>query len=661
MVPSTAFSFVCVGLGIAAAAAASGRFVRWVVLVLAAIGASLPALTIFEYATGSRLGIESVLGIPFPAGDSVAGRMSPLSSLSVTLLAASLAALVVPGRAGDSAVRIAAGTTLTMSWLAVLAVSFDATRLENLPTFPGMAVPTIGLLAISSVAILGASPHAMARLHGVHMNAAIAPSTLFAVFAVPLLLGQARNVLLGYVDPGLAAGLVILAFAASIAAVVWRILSRLHAFQQQRERLLADLEGRVDDRTLALAVANRQLYHSESQLREADRRKDEFLATLAHELRNPLAPIRTGLAILKNSASPPPAIAQAHQVIGRQMQHLVRLIDDLLDVSRITAKKLELRLERLDVRDVVQHSIETSWADIDNAQHELVVSLPPTPLHVLGDPTRLTQIVANLLQNASKYTPQRGRIEISAMRCEDVVEIAVRDNGIGIASEHVPLLFETFSQVVPGLQRGGGGLGLGLALVRGLVALHGGEVEVRSEGLGRGSEFVVRLNGAPPEVAAAAPSEPVVASAGTIRRILVVDDNVDNTEALCLYLRDRGHDVRPAYDGEEACRVAEEFRPDVVLLDIGLPGKTGHDVCRYLRAQPWGAEMLVVAQTGWGQQADRQQSRLAGFDAHLVKPVDPMELVALAEGGRRPRPAVDPLPADPLPAPVPMSTTESPH
>jgi CheY-like chemotaxis protein len=417
----------------------------------------------------------------------------------------------------------------------------------------------------------------------------------------------------------------------------------------QRERLLVDLEGRVDDRTLALAVANRQLYHSESQLREADRRKDEFLATLAHELRNPLAPIRTGLAILKNAASSSAAVAQAHQVIGRQMQHLVRLIDDLLDVSRITAKKLELRLERLDVRDVVQHSIETARADIDAARHELVVRVPPAPLYVLGDPTRLTQIVANLLQNASKYTPSHGRIEVTASRHEHKVEISVRDNGIGIAAEHLPLLFETFSQVVPGLERGGG-LGLGLALVRGLVALHGGEVDVRSEGRGRGSEFVVRLACAPAD-SAESPASPAAGhtapeAAALPRRILVVDDNVDNTEALCLYLAQRGHVVQSAYDGDQACRMAEEFRPDVVLLDIGLPGKSGHDVCRHLRAQPWGASMLVVAQTGWGQRADRQRSQLAGFDAHLVKPVDPVELVSLAEHGSRTSLGVEPAAAD---------------
>jgi CheY-like chemotaxis protein len=203
----------------------------------------------------------------------------------------------------------------------------------------------------------------------------------------------------------------------------------------------------------------------------------------------------------------------------------------------------------------------------------------------------------------------------------------VRDNGIGIAAEHLPLLFETFSQVVPGLERGGGGLGLGLALVRGLVALHGGEVDVRSEGPGRGSEFVVRLNAAPAEAPAELPVEvPALGPAAESRRILVVDDNVDNTESLCLYLSQRGHQVQSAYDGDQACRLAEEFRPDVVLLDIGLPGKTGHDVCRYLRSQPWGAGMLVVAQTGWGQRADRLRSEQAGFDAHLVKPVDYTEL-----------------------------------
>lgn len=629
MVPGTAFTFACLGLGLVAHAVGGERIARYGPPLLAAAAAMVPLLTLIEYGTGWRSGVERLLPGQFPAGDPVAGRMSPVTSLATSTLALSLAGLRWNGGAAETIVRLAAGTTLTLSWLAVLALSFDATRLADRPAFPGMAVLTVILLGLTSIAVIASSQHAMARLRGAHLHAAVAPSTLVAAFAVPLVLGQVRATLQQHLDPALTAATVVLAFALAITAVVWRTLARIQAFQVQRDRLLADLEGRVDDRTLALAIANRQLHYSEAQLREADRRKDEFLATLSHELRNPLAPIRTGLAILRLQDGPTAAAQSAHQVIGRQMQQLVRLIDDLLDVSRITANKLDLRLEPVDVREVVQHGVETSRADVERHQHELTVDLPSQPMLVTGDPTRLTQVVANLVQNACKYTPRGGHIAVSVAERDGRVDVRVRDDGIGIAPEHLPLLFEKFSQVAPGTARGGGGLGLGLALVRGLVALHGGEVEARSEGVGRGAEFVVRLNlAAPtlPEVVAPAPPE---LPPGPSRRVLVVDDNVDNADSLVTLLQQWGHDVHAAYDGEQALRLAETVRPEVVLLDLGLPSMSGHDVCRHLRAQPWAQRTRIVAQTGWGQQADRAHSRQAGFDAHLVKPVDPMDLLTL--------------------------------
>ena len=375
-----------------------------------------------------------------------------------------------------------------------------------------------------------------------------------------------------------------------------------------------ELEWRVQERTEAL--------------QEADRRKDEFLASLAHELRNPLAPIRSAVEVLRRPELGPVHRGEAQAVIVRQVEHMTRLIDDLLDVSRITANKLDLRLEPVSVTEVLHQSVETSRADLDRARHTLTLHLPAEPAYVFGDPTRLTQIVSNLVQNACKYTPRGGHVTLSAVASNGHVEIAVRDNGIGIAAADVPRLFEKFSQVIPGLQRGGGGLGLGLALVRGLVSLHGGVVEVHSAGLGQGSEFVVRLPREAHVPEAAEPSQPALA-AGPSRRVLVVDDNVDNADSLALYLRQRGHLVDTAYDGDVACRVAERFRPDVVLLDIGLPKLGGHEVCQYLRRQPWGVGMQIIAQTGWGQDADRLRSRDAGFDDHLVKPVAPAELLAL--------------------------------
>lgn len=634
MVPGTAFVFTCLGLGLLTHAAGGERLSRYGPALFAALAAVIPVLTLIEYATGWRFGVEHLIAGQFPAGDPVAGRMSPVTSLATTTLALSLAGLRWRGAVAETIVRLAAGTTLTLSWLAVLALSFDASRLADRPGFPSMAVLTVILLSLSSIAVIASSQHAMARLRGAHLHAAVAPGTIVAAFAVPLVLGQVRALLQQWLDPALTAAAVVMTFALAITAVVWRTLARLQAFQRQRDRLLADLEGRVDDRTLALAIANRQLHYSEARLREADRRKDEFLATLSHELRNPLAPIRTGLAILRLQEGPTAAAQSAHQVISRQMQQLVRLIDDLLDVSRITANKLDLRLEPVDVRDVVQHGIETSRPDVDRHHHELTLDLPAEPLFVTGDPARLTQVVANLVQNACKYTPRGGHIAVAVAERGGRVELRVRDDGIGIAPEHMPLLFETFSQVAPGTARGGGGLGLGLALVRGLVSLHGGEVDVRSEGVGRGAEFIVRLNlAAPTRPGALEPVTPAPPR-GPSRRVLVVDDNVDNADALTALLQQWGHDVHAAYDGAQALRIAATLRPDVVLLDLGLPSLSGHDVCRQLRAEPWARRTVIVAQTGWGQRSDRIRSRQAGFDAHLVKPVDPVALQTLLAAPR---------------------------
>jgi signal transduction histidine kinase len=624
MVPGTAFGFLWLGLGLAAVASGRHRLAP----IAAVAAAVLPVATLFEYVVDVRWGVESWLGVSFPRASPVAGRMSPMTALSLSLVALSLAALRWRSRWGDATVRIAAGTALAMSWLAVLAVSFDAARLADAPNFPGMAVLTVALLAVTSVAVLASSAHAVTRLREAHFHAAVAPGTLLAAFGLPLLLGQLRGLIALVVPDPLATASVVAAFAAALAAVAWRILARLQAFQIQRERMMTDLETRVEERTRELALANQQLHDSEARLREADRRKDEFLATLAHELRNPLAPIRTGLEILKSDGLSAAAGARAHEVIGRQMGHLVRLIDDLLDVSRITANRLDLRLEPVSVSEVLYQSVETSRPDLDRAGHRLTLDLPAEPAYVLGDPTRLTQIVSNLLQNASKYTPRGGHVTLAATAAGAEIEIAVRDNGIGIAPDDLPRLFEKFSRVRPGHERGGGGLGLGLALVRGLVSLHGGQVEVHSPGAGQGSEFVVRLPRIEPPVRTEPASEPVVI-AGAPRRVLVVDDNVDNADSLAFYLRQRGHVVDTAYDGEVACQVAERFRPDVVLLDIGLPTVSGHDVCRYIRRQPWGRTTQIIAQTGWGQATDRHHSREAGFDDHLVKPVAPAELLSL--------------------------------
>ena len=385
----------------------------------------------------------------------------------------------------------------------------------------------------------------------------------------------------------------------------------------------------------------------EQALREADRRKDEFLATMAHELRNPLAPVRTAVQVLKAKGPADPDLIWAREVIDRQVGQMARLLDDLLDVARITRNKLELRKERVDLATIVASAVETSRPHITAGGHELSLHLPPQPLYLDADPVRLAQVLANLLNNAAKYTERGGHIWLTATVADATeqtpaatspqVVVRVRDNGIGIAAPMLPQLFRMFAQATPALERAQGGLGIGLALVKGLVEMHGGTVDVRSDGPGLGSEFLVRLPLAAPALAVEAP--PITAPAlpaDSGRKILVADDNRDAADSLAMVLRLQGYEVHTVTDGQEAVNAALTLRPDVVLLDIGMPRLNGHEVARRLRAEPWGRALHLIALTGWGQDEDRRRSHEAGFDAHLVKPVDPAELTRLlAELPRR--------------------------
>ncbi len=374
----------------------------------------------------------------------------------------------------------------------------------------------------------------------------------------------------------------------------------------------------------AVAVENAQLYGA---LREADRRKDDFLATLAHELRNPLAPLRNALQIMKLSDNGGGA-ANVREMMERQLQQMVRLVDDLLDVSRITKGKIELRKERLALATVVQSAQEISRPLIETARHELTVNLPSEPLLVDGDLTRLAQVLSNLLNNAAKYTPEGGRIWLTVERDGSEAVMQVRDNGTGIPADMLPRIWEIFTQVDRTLERSQGGLGIGLSLVRRLVEMHGGSVDGFSEGVGRGSTFTVRLPLALVEPVRQQ-AEGQQAEASGRRRILVVDDNVDSAKTLAMLLQLTGNEVRTAHDGPSALEVAAAYVPDVVLLDIGLPGMSGLDVARRMREMPRLRDTMLIAQTGWGQQEDRRRSEEAGFDAHLVKPVDPAVLMKL--------------------------------
>jgi CheY-like chemotaxis protein len=364
---------------------------------------------------------------------------------------------------------------------------------------------------------------------------------------------------------------------------------------------------------------------AEDALKEVDRRKDDFIALLAHELRNPLAPLRNGLQVMRLGGNDASSVAQARAMMERQLGHMVRLIDDLLDVSRISRNKMELRRSRVLLADVVGNAVEAARPLIDAAGHELTVSLPPEPIFLDADLTRLAQVFNNLLTNSAKYTEHRGHICLAAKRRGEDVFVSVRDNGIGIPRDALPSVFDMFSQVDRSIERSAGGLGIGLALVKGLVEMHGGTVTVESEGEGKGSTFTVKLPVLQSGRRQVASNKPDQALQSPKRRMLVVDDNRDSAESMAMMLKLLGNDVRVAHDGIEAIEAAEKFHPQVILMDVGMPRLNGLEATRRIREQSWGRP-TIVALTGWGQEGDKVRSQEAGCDGHLVKPVSLLDL-----------------------------------
>jgi signal transduction histidine kinase len=375
----------------------------------------------------------------------------------------------------------------------------------------------------------------------------------------------------------------------------------------------------------------------EQTLAEGQRRKDEFLALLAHELRNPLAPMTHALRVMRRASTDADLSAQALAVMERQLRHLVRLVDDLLDVGRIARDKLELRTERLELARVVRDAVEACQPQLEAGGHALGVELPMTPIPLRADAVRLAQVIGNLLANACKFSEPGGRIELSAEVDHQEVVIRVRDRGCGIPPETLPRVFDMFVQADRTLGRSRGGLGIGLSLVKRFTEMHGGRVSAHSAGEGHGSEFTVYLplsNEVP--AACAVPRPPRPAERAAPRRILVVDDNQDAAEMLSALLRHEGHETLTVHDGAQALTHAAAFRPHAVLLDLGLPTLDGFEVCRRLRTQPEYAGTTVLALTGWGQEQDRRRSAEAGFDGHLVKPVEPAALLHALAGALRP-------------------------
>ncbi|MGH8199365.1 MAG: response regulator [Steroidobacteraceae bacterium] len=422
------------------------------------------------------------------------------------------------------------------------------------------------------------------------------------------------------------------------------------ALQEEKTRELQTLNQSLQRANSELEAANRSLQseiaeraRAEQALKEADRHKDEFLAMLAHELRNPLAPIHNAIELMRLKPIADPQLNWSRDVIARQLTSLTRLVDDLLDVSRITRGKINLTRQAVELEALISRAIETVHPLLDERKHQLTLELPEPGIRIFGDTTRLTQAIANVLGNAAKYTDEGGQIAVSVIIRDTDIDICVRDNGIGIRPELLPHVFELFTQLDRDNGRTQGGLGIGLALVQRLVQMHGGHVSAASEGPGKGCEFVIRLPrlrdeeavAAPPAVAAvmdepATESEMVsvvtplvtASAARMARRILIADDNNDALESLATLLQLSGHEVFTATNGGTALQSVERHLPEVVLLDIGMPLLDGYEVARRIRAQPWGQRITLVALTGWGQDSDRRRSREAGFDSHLVKPLD---------------------------------------
>ncbi len=393
---------------------------------------------------------------------------------------------------------------------------------------------------------------------------------------------------------------------------------------------VADLAGRPLG-ILGLAHDITERKQAVESLREANRRKDEFLALLAHELRNPLAPLRNGLQVMRLASGDPAAVAQARAMMERQLGHMVRLIDDLLDISRINSNKMELRRTRVLLADVLANAVEMARPLIDASELTLAVSLPSERVALDADLTRLAQVFGNLLANSAKYTDRGGHIWLSALRRGEDVFVSVRDDGIGIPADSLSSVFDIFSQVDRSIERATGGLGIGLALVKGLVEMHAGTVTAQSGGPGMGSTFTVRLPAvvSTPEPMTTETPDRGPSTGGARRRILVVDDNRDSAISLARVLKLLGNEVHTAHDGVAATEAAHEFQPEIILMDVGMPRLNGYEATRRIRGQPWGRSIIIIALTGWGQDGDRLLSREAGCDGHLVKPVNLADLEKL--------------------------------
>jgi signal transduction histidine kinase/CheY-like chemotaxis protein len=533
-------------------------------------------------------------------------RMGLPAAISFVFVGISLALATYGNTARKTAAAFALGVAGITS-LSMIGYWYDADQLFLIPRYTGIAWQTSSMLMGLAIALIAAIPEhgVLAILLRDDAGGLLARRLLVPIIGLPLLLGWVRLL-------GQDAHLYDTAFGTAVRTLLEIIL------------LGGLLWWTADGISRQAQIARTALQAA----KDADRRKDEFLATLAHELRNPLAPIGTALEIIKSTTSDRAAMEQARDTMERQFSQMVRLVDDLLDVGRITRDKLELRLQRLELAPIIYQAVEISRPLIDAGAHKLRVDLPSSPIWVEADSVRLAQVFSNLLNNACKFSEPKSTITISAKSTIGNAPITVADSGIGIAPEKLDSIFEMFSQVDNSLERTRSGLGIGLTLVKRLVELHGGRIEAQSDGLGQGSRFTVTLPTveSAPERSPSSKTPATVASNGSSRRILITDDNVDAAKTLAMLLRLGGHAVETAHDGPGAIEKAKDYKPEIMLLDIGMPGMNGYEVCRAIRQHSWGRQIRMIALTGWGQDQDRQNAREAGFDEHLVKPVDPQAL-----------------------------------
>lgn len=597
---------------------------RWMtVSALIVVGVGLG--TLIQHLTGVNLGIDQLLFEEHAgaAATQSPNRMGPVGATSLTLLGMSRVLSDVRTHEDRAPFQYLAGGVMLFTSVPLLGFIFDAQALFAIGKYTGIAMPTAAALWLLALGRLLAQPDVgfMRRLVAEDSGAVMVRRLLPAALLVPILLMllRIRGQQLGLYDQAIGRAFLVLSFIVVFTALIWRTGEVV--FRQAKNAARAELELR------------QRLVQSLQQLSDVDQRKTDFLALLAHELRNPLAPVRNAMHVLRARDGTNAASERTYAVIERQVEHLARLIEDLMDVSRISRDKLELRKEPVALSEIIASAVEGTRYLMETHGHELALSLPSDQVWFDADAARLVQVLTNLLGNAARYTPEGGHIALAAEVQAGGIAISVSDDGIGIPPEQLPHVFDMFYQGEREHRSGHHGLGIGLGLVKKLIELHGGSVTAQSAGAGQGSTFSFHLPGpVRVEKAEVAPSRPALSMPSLNGLpVLVVEDNEDSAEVLTTLIELTGARVRTAHDGETALTLAAELEPRVILLDIGLPGMSGYDVAREVRRTAWGGRTAIVALTGWGSPDDRARSKEAGFDRHLVKPVNPRALIALLE------------------------------